>query len=198
MKWGCPFANLLILCNEKNQMEAEKGSNVVYSRNVIEFVAVATEYCVLIESAAKYQTGHLVEITRKLLALLYLKTSLLPDIQPALEEELEKYVNELDYNVLLDKWLHKLGGYDLYHEVFDPEIQFGTETVTASISEGLLDIYQVLKDGMTAYSLGDEEIMNDALADCLAQFRNFWGQRLVNVLRALHQLYAAGIDWEQK
>jgi hypothetical protein len=179
-------------------MEPDTGRNIVYSKNVIEFVAVATEYCHLIESVGKNKMVVLVDITRKLLSLLYLKTSMVPALQPLLEDELETYVSELDYNLWLDKWNRKLGEYDLYHEVFDPEIQFGSETVTASLSEGLLDIYQDLKNCMTSYSLGDEDIMYDAIAICTAHFKDFWGQRLVNVLRALHQLFAAGIEWEQE
>jgi hypothetical protein len=179
-------------------MNNENQPSLVYSKNVIEFVAVATEYCHLIESVSKNKTGVLVDITRKLLSLLYLKTSLVPVIQPLLDDELEKVVSELDYNLWLEKWNQKLGEYDLYYEVFDPEIQFGSETVTASISESLLDIYQDLKNCVTVYSLGNEDIMHDAIAECISHFKDFWGQRLVNVLRALHQLFAAGIDWGQE
>jgi len=178
-------------------MHSEYQNKPVYSKNVLEFITVASEYCYLMESPGKYKTGDLVNVTRKLLPLLYLKASLLPDFEPVLEDELEKYVTELDYNILLEKWLRILGGYDLYHEVFDPEIQFGTEKVTASISEGVLDIYQDLKECTTSFSLGNEEVMNDALAECTSHFRDFWGQRLVNVLRALHQLYSAGIEWDK-
>jgi hypothetical protein len=179
-------------------MKPDPGKNIVYSQQVIEFVAVATEYCLLIESGSERKTSVLVDVTRKLLSLLYLKTSLLPEITPALEEGLEKYVTELDYNHWLEKWTLKLGEYDLFYEVFDPEIQFGSETVTASITEGLMDIWQDLKDCVSAYSLGDEGIMNDAIAECMTHFRDFWGQRLVNVLRALHQLWASDIDWDEK
>ena len=34
--------------------------------------------------------------------------------------------------------------------------------------------------------------MNDALAECIFHFRDFWGQRLVNVLRAIHMLLVSG------
>lgn len=179
-------------------MTSDSDRNIVYSQQVIEFVAVATEYCLLIESGPDRKTSALVDVTRKLLSLLYLKTSLLPEITPVLEEGLEKYVTELDYSYWLGRWTLALGEYDLYYEVFDPEIQFGSETVTASIAESLMDIYQDLKDCISAYSLGDEGIMNDAVAECLAHFRDFWGQRLVNVLRALHQLWASDIDWDEK
>jgi hypothetical protein len=189
---------LLLLFRKIKMMEADNVKNIVYSKNVIEFVAVAAEYCLLIESVSHHKTQVLIDISRKLLPLLYLKASLLPDITPLLEEDLEKYVTELDYNLWLEKWNAKLGEYDVYYEVFDPDIQFGSETVTASISESLLDIYQDLKDCMTAYSVGNEETMFDALGECINHFRDFWGQRLVNVLRALHQLFIADIPWEEQ
>lgn len=161
---------------------------VVYSKNVVEFVTVANEFCGLIENVNRFPAEQNLRTLRKMLPLLYLKAVLLPETEKFLEEELENYVTELDYNVLHQRWLVSLGEYDSYYEVFDPEIQFGEETVTASISESLLDIYQDLKDFLIAYSLGDEEIMNDALYICWLHFEEFWGQRLVNVLRPIHQL----------
>lgn len=98
--------------------------------------------------------------------------------------------------VLLQKWTEILGEHDTFYEVFDPDIQFGSETVTASVSENILDIYQDLKDFVMAYSLGNEEVMNDSLAECRSHFVEFWGQRLVNVLRALHQLTFSGFTRE--
>lgn len=142
--------------------------------------------------ARGYPLPALADLTRKLLPLLYFKASLLPPVDTVSEEPLEKYVTEMEYNLHLQKWAVLLGEYDTYQEVFDPELQFGTEAVTASISESLLDIYQDLKDFLTSYSLGNEEVMNDALAECRAHFGEFWGQRLVNVLRALHQLVFSG------
>lgn len=170
-------------------------NNIVYSRNVVEFVAVANEFCEFVENSNRYETSQLLDITRKLLPLLYFKASLLPAVNQILDEELEKYVSELDYNVLQQKWLQKLGEYDLYNEVIDPDLQFGTENVTASISEHVMDIYQDVKEFVSSYNFGNEDVMNDAVAECKAHFEEFWGQRLVNVLRAIHQLAFANIDW---
>ncbi|NCB06765.1 MAG: DUF5063 domain-containing protein [Bacteroidia bacterium] len=125
---------------------------------------------------------------QKILPLLYLKAALLPKTERLLDEELEKYVTEFDYNILHQKWLQMLNEYDSFYEVFDPGIQFGQETVTASISENLMDIYQDLKDFLMSYSIGNEEVMNDALYECIYRFGESWGQRLVNVLRAIHML----------
>ena len=168
---------------------------VVYSKNVVEFVTVASEYCSSVEHVAKIQAEANLQKMQKLLPLLYLKASMLPKTERLLDEDLEKYISELDYNVLHQKWLQLLNEYDSFYEVFDPSIQFGQETVTASISENLLDIYQDLKNFLISYSIGNEEVMNDALVECVEHFEEFWGQQLVNVLRAVHMLVHSNADF---
>jgi len=169
--------------------------SVVYSKNVVEFVTVANEYCGSVENVSRHSAQENLEKLQKLLPLLYIKVSVIPKIEPVLEEELEKYVTELDYNILHQKWLQLLNENDGFYEVFDPGIQFGQETVTASVSENLLDIYQSLKDFLTAYSIGNEEVMNDSLAECLFYFEQSWGQQLVNVMRAVHMLVYSDVDF---
>ena len=168
---------------------------IVYSKNVIEFVTVANEYCASVENVSHYSAQENLQKLQKLLPLLYIKASVLPKIERLLDEELEKYMTELDYNVLHQKWLQQLHENDSFYEVFDPSIQFGQETVTASVSENLLDIYQGLKDFITAYSIGNEEVMNDSLAECLFNFEGSWGQQLVNVMRAVHMLVYSDVDF---
>lgn len=179
-------------------MNDSKIHQLVYSKNVVEFVTVANEYCITVEQVNKYSAEKNIDKLRKLLPLLYLKASLLPKAEIVLEEEIEKFVTELDYNILHQKWLQLLNENDGFYEVFDPEIQFGEETVTASISENLLDIYQELKDFVTAYSIGNDEVMHDALAQCEISFPEYWGQQILNVLRALHKLQFSGIDLENE
>ena len=174
-----------------------KVSEIVYSKNVVEFVTVANEYCALVEQASKSSVLENLRKLQKILPLLYLKATLLPKTEQVLEDELEKYVTELDYNMLHQKWLLQLNEYDDFYEVFDPSIQFGQETVTASVSENLMDIYQDLKNFLISYSIGNEEVMNDALYECLLHFEEFWGQQLVNVLRAIHMLVYSSIDFSE-
>lgn len=171
---------------------------VVYSKNVVEFVTVASEYCSSVEHVAKFQAEANLHKMQKLLPLLYLKASMLPKTERLLDEDLEKYISELDYNVLHQKWLQLLNEYDNFYEVFDPSIQFGQETVTASVSENLLDIYQDLKNFLISYSIGNEEVMNDALVECVEHYEEFWGQQLVNVLRAVHMLVYSNADFDKE
>jgi len=171
---------------------------VVYSKNVVEFVTVASEYCNSVELLAKIPAEANLQKMQKLLPLLYLKAAMLPKTERLLDEELEKYISELDYNVLHQKWLQLLNEYDNFYEVFDPSIQFGNETVTASISENLLDIYQDLKNFLISYSIGNEEVMNDSLVECVEHFEEFWGQQLVNVFRAVHMLVYSNADFSKE
>ncbi len=182
------------------QFDFEKmnAQHIVYSKNVVEFVTVASEFCNSVEMVAKISAEANLQKMQKLLPLLYLKSAVLPKPERLLDDELEKYVSELDYNMIHQKWLQLLNEYDNYYEVFDPSIQFGQETVTASISENLLDIYQDLKNFLFSYSLGNEEVMNDALVECIEHFEEFWGQQLVNVLRAVHMLVYSNSDFDKE
>ena len=175
-------------------MEGNNLNLTIYSKEVVEFVTAANEFCGAIENVRNYSVAENLKKLRLILPLLYLKTIMVPEAEKLQDDELEKYVTEMDYNILQHYWLQRLGEYDSYDEVFDPEIQFGYEKVTASISENLMDIYQDLKNFVTSYSLGDEKVMNDALYECILNFDNYWGQRLVNVLRAIHMLLAGDTD----
>ena len=180
-------------------MNKEPFSELVYSRNVIEFATVANEFCSFIEAIEKFQRKDFVTRLQKLFPLLYLKAALLPE--PDLEmsdEALEKFVSEEDYNFILHKLEVKLGQFDAYYEVFDPSINLTEAAVEANISENVADIYQDMKDFILAYRIGTLEVMNDALWECRNNFEHFWGQKLVNGLRAIHNLVYGEADIDEK
>jgi len=170
--------------------------NPVYSKNVIEFVTVAKEYCIFIEQADKPDIREFVDTAHKLLPLLYLKGSLLPELDAKYEDFNERYVSEKDYEKVRKKIMSKLGQFDSYQEVFDPVRQESEEPVGASISEDFSDIYQELKDFLLLYKIGTNEVMYEAIWECYQSFKNYWGQRLTNALRALHFLRYTEEDLE--
>ena len=77
-------------------------------------------------------------------------------------------------------------------------MQFSDAPLTSSISENLADIYQDLKDFIMLYRTGDELVMQEALWECQENFRTYWGQKLVNGLRAVHALVYSSIDFDQE
>ncbi len=66
------------------------------------------------------------------------------------------------------------------------------EEVVSSISENMSDIYQDIKDFLLLYQTGTSEVMNDAIWECRLNFENFWGQKLVNSMRAIHSFLYSG------
>ncbi len=167
----------------------------VYSKSVIEFVTVAREFCSWLESTPSFPRSIFVETGRKMLPLLYLKISVLPKTETMLEDDfLEKYVAEEEYQQILNSVLVKMGPYNDYLEVFTADMQRSVEPLTATISENLADIYQDLKDFLMSYRTAVTEIMNEALIELMRSFEEYWGQKLVNVLRALHEVAYNGED----
>ena len=76
-------------------------------------------------------------------------------------------------------------------------MQYSEEALESSISENIADIYQDLKDFILSYRIGTLEVMNDALGECRNNFEQYWGQRLVNGLRAIHNLVYGLVDLEE-
>lgn len=174
-------------------------TEVVYSKNVIEFATVANEYCSFVESVDQFQRKDFLVRLQKLFPLLYLKTALIPEPDLEMSEESpEKFVTEEDYNFIQEKLKVKLGQFDAYQEVFDPSMQYSEVALEATISENITDIYQDLKDFILCYRIGTLEVMNDAIWECRNNFEQFWGQRLVNGLRAIHHLIYGDFDLAEK
>jgi hypothetical protein len=166
----------------------EAFEHIVYSKNVIEFVTVAKEFCTILETAEDYNRQEFVTVATRIIPLLYLKASVLPKTESELDENIEKTVDEMTYARIQDMINTKLGRFNDYLEVFTPEMQRSDSPVISFIAEDLADIYQDIKDFVSAYRLGVTEIMNDALAEVVTNFELYWGQKLVNTLRALHAI----------
>jgi hypothetical protein len=164
----------------------------VYSRNVVEFVAVANEFCKYAEHASELKGDELLKILQRILPLMYLKASLLPQLEPFFEDGNEKFVKEAAWTIINDTLKEKFGTADDYLEVFDDKIKETEGPVVSSISENMADIYQDVKDFLLLYQTGTGEVMNDAVWECRMNFENFWGQKLVNSMRAIHKFIYSG------
>lgn len=172
--------------------------HVVYSRNVIEFVTVAREFCQFVEQAEQLEKKKFVEISLKMLPLLYLKAVSLPKTEPELDDATDRFVSEMDYMAVKMAIENKLGAHNDYLEVFTPDINRSESPIAANIAEDLADIYQDLKDFLGNYRSGATELMNDALAETVNNFEIFWGQKAVNCLRALHNVCYSGDDLDDE
>ena len=166
----------------------EKESQTIFDKNVIEFVTVAAEFCAFLERAERMKRSTFVDTSLKILPLLYLKASMLPKCETIGDETPETYVTEEIYEILRINLSGLMGDKDDYLDVFVQDMVYSDQPIKKNISEDLADIYQAIKDFIFVFQLGLNETMNDSLAICQEQFKEYWGQTLVNTLRALHDV----------
>lgn len=172
--------------------------SIVYSRNVVEFVTVAREFCAFLENIKTHNRKSFITASQKLLPLLYYKASILPETEPILDEENEKFVTEDYYFDIQNNLKQLLGANDDFLEIYDPRADEGEGQYTASISEYLSDVWQDLKNFTMLYQAGNADVMNDALWECRSNYKEYWGIRLANTIRAMHILLFSGIDLDQE
>ena len=166
----------------------KKESQVIFDRNVAEFVTVAAEFCKFLEQTETMKRSAFVDTSLKILPLLYLKASMLPQCETIGDEALETFVTEETYEILRMNLAGILAEKDDYLDVFVSDMKYSDQPITKNISEDLADIYQDIRDFIFVFQLGLNETMNDSLAVCQEHFTLYWGQKLVNTLRALHDV----------
>ena len=181
----------------KKRVDMEMGEEIVFSRNTVEFVTVAAEYCAYIERCNEHSRKEFTETLLKLLPLLYLKAQMLPEGEKVCDDELEDFVTEDSYEVLRMDLYELFSDKDSYLDVFVAEMKYSDTPVTKSISEDLADIYQDVKNFVCLFKLGINETMHDAIIECSEHFAQYWGQTLVNTMRALHEIKYNTLDEEE-
>lgn len=173
-------------------MKSNNEQHLVYSKQVIEFITIANEYCSFVEGVSELSLQNFVTISHKLLSLLYYKTLTLPQLENEYNEGNEKFVTEQDWNLIKEKVSQKLKQYDSFLNIQTTITKAVDELESTTVSECFADIYQDLKDCTTLYQIGTAEIMNDGVWECRQNFEQFWGPRLISLLQVMHDLLFSG------
>lgn len=160
----------------------------VYQQDVIEYVTVGVQYCLCLEKAEEQDRYSLADNLTKILPLLYFKARALHKPEEEMDGFVEQFCTEGDYNSVIQTVKRLLGSDDSYLEVMVSDMRYSDEPITAFISENLADIYQEMRDLALNYQTGQVGVMNDAVLASLEAFSEHWGQKLLNVLRALNYL----------
>lgn len=169
-------------------METDNNKSIVYSHEVLEFVTVAVQYCALLEQSEGMARKNFVDTVLKILPLLYLKGVLSPKYEPLEEVSLQDYVTEENYDIVRNNIAFVLGEQDDFLDVFVEDMKYSDTPILCTISENLSDIYQDLKNFVCAMKDGIEETMEEALYECRCNFENYWGLKVANTMRALHEV----------
>lgn len=165
-------------------------NSLVYSRDVLEFATVAVQYCAFLESLDERDRKGLVDIMLKVLPLIYLKGELLPDVDASLVDDYSDTVavTEENYNIVRGNLAYLMSDKDDYLDVFVEDMKYSDSPILESVSENLADIYQYVKNFAALYKDGTEEAMLYAIYSCKYEFCNSWGLKVLNVMRALHEV----------
>lgn len=162
--------------------------HIVYAPVTLDFVTISVEFCSFLERSDSVSRSEWIKTMVRILPLLYVKATLLPSVEIQTDDYLETFVSEQDYLFVSSKVSSMVGENDVYLDVFVEDMKYSDRPVSSFISEDIADIYQDIRNFVSIYQLGLEENMINALKVCTDNFRLFWGQKLVNVLRPLHSL----------
>ena len=181
-------------------MSPEKENNLpdklIYTKEVIEFVTVANQYCILLESTETLTREQFIDNTYKILTLLHLKALTLPKPKNISNVETETFMNEADWHFIDNSISTKLGSLETFNDLTEPIIP--DNPVNISISECLTDTYQDLKDFTQLYQIGNEDAVTEGLWECKNNFEQIWGPRIIIVMKDFHNLLYGDKDLSEE
>ena len=169
-------------------MESFDQNHIIYAPVTLDFVTVSVEFCSFLEKMEVTSRTEWIKTILRILPLLYVKATLLPSVELLDDEVSEIFVSEQDYMLISKQVASILGEEDVYLDVFVEDMKYSDRPVSSFVSEDIADIYQDIRNFVSVYQHGLEEAMISALNSCSENFRLYWGQKLVNVLRPLHAL----------
>jgi len=160
--------------------------------NSVAFIGLCKEYCETLERVSGTQdVPGFIDAMVHLLPRLYISaTDLRVDDTLADVAYLSSFLDEDYYDAVRRSVETLLGSEDVYLEVFEEDMKYSDTPVSASISEGLSDIFQVLFNFLGMIQGGDvtDETLATALVAVREDFRSYWSGILCNVLRAVNRL----------
>ncbi|MDX2442315.1 MAG: DUF5063 domain-containing protein [Bacteroidales bacterium] len=165
----------------------DKTNANLFSEEVIDFVKIANEFCELAENPSPYKRQDLFEKLQEILPHLYSQGLKLPKFDSIFDEGNEKFVTEEEHEIVKKSFASRLGYLDDYLEIVEPDFSDADGPVASKLSEDFADIFQDLKDFLSLFRIGNNEMMNDAIWEVKLSFGTYWGQKLLNALRVVHK-----------
>ena len=149
-----------------------------------QFIALARQYCLLIEERQPVSPAVFLPQMQQLLADLYSAALKLDwiDLQSNIDYELEK----IDFAKLLRVVAEKVGDYRYYWSVFDPTSMEDTDAGCDDLLYDLGDIYKDLQYSLRVFDLQTVDSQENAVWQFKHDFARHWSRHCVNALRSLH------------
>jgi len=176
-------------------MSEARTDDITFSKPVIEMATVANEFCYFFDTVENKDKDVILDFTQRILPLLYLKGSLLPNISPQHPEANERFVTEEQWEKLFTMLREKFGKDDEFW-IIDPQYINETEPLKASLSENLADIYQDMKDFIMLMQKNTLPARENAISESKQLMANHWGYRIGNIFTQIHHLIYYNEDIE--
>ena len=122
----------------------------VYSKNVLEMVTVANDFCMTLKRVETIEKKKLLEYLAKVSPLLYLKGALLPEVKVKNPDMNERFYTEEEWEILFNTLRKILGGGDIF---WYAEKEISDDLIKGSLSEHLTDVFQDLQDFLLLYQV---------------------------------------------
>jgi len=170
---------------KKLLLKMESGLNT----NAIAFIGLCNEYCICVENARESERGEFISAMLRLLPRLYISAT---DLRTGTSDDFDAYLDNVldeDYYEAVRRHMESLmGADDVYLEVFEEDMKYSDTPVSASIAEGLADIFQALYNFINTIRDATDETVAVAMCGIREDFKSYWSATLCNVLRALNHL----------
>lgn len=156
---------------------------------LLNIVAHANDFCILLQNAASYEKQEFVEAVLASLPALY--SDFAQNDIPAIEENeryFSSYIDEDYYESIRRQVEMVMGPDDVFLETFEEDMKYSDTPIAASISEGLADIFQDLFNFTSIVKDTEGDELRDAFIACKENFVAYWSQTLCNVMRPLNHL----------
>lgn len=163
------------------------GTNPAHSRQIIEMLTVANEYCLFVEKASEHTLDQLLGFLQKVVPLLYIKGALLPEIEVSNPDADERFVTEEQWGDIFADLKTKFGDDDTFWS-FDPMNFAADDARKLSLAEIFADIYQDMKDFVMLYQKNTNAAQENAASSVRSLFFNHWGPRAAFAVNQLHFL----------
>jgi hypothetical protein len=160
------------------------------------FGSVAQRFCSVVDSAPNLDRIELLVQVYRTLPQLIGEAISLPQVElsddESQEEERRKSLarararlSDAQWAQLYDFLKEKLGGWNLYWQVFDPTKN--SEAVHGSLADDIADIYRDLKEGLVL-SEAQQALPEDNIWEWRFGFYSHWGKHAIDALRTIHFL----------
>lgn len=157
-------------------------NEIIFSKQVLEFITVANDFCIFIEKSISYDKETILEYVNKVTPLLYIKGVLIPDILPSNPDANEKFVTEEMWTDIYSALKNILDKDDTAYITENTKDE-NAQLIKISISELIADMYQDLKDFILLYQKNTKDAKENAVKSVRDYFLTHWGQRSIFILK---------------